>query len=347
MLGESAAGPEANQVHKIGTILLAASHVLKFSPTSPLPDGVNVSADPSAYGHRFQPSTDGKAVAGYTMEDWCRAINIVLIFCYRRTGRTLIASETAPQHKAVTQVIYVPEDDDTGYIGEAEARNSTESMLNRALFKLAPEQNKVRKKLAMLALSQTKIGAVDHVARHEKIISAIQGSTNLTDVIASRCHEQGIHSPVKVDDETMRLLLDVLCDRVEINRHTKSFDAIAPTFSEISPDYNPQHFQDFLEIGCADLHLQVQAARSEPADSQARKEADIAINRAFETWLINSTVSAECPAEDADDLEHISRLQGYTDWRNCAPSSRRPDYKLFPHQVIGKYFPLRPAFRKV
>jgi len=65
------------------------------------------------------------------------------------------------------------------------------------------------------------------------------------------------------------------------------------------------------------------------------------VQRSFKSWLLNSTVSAEDPPEDADDLEAIAKLQGYDDWRNCAPNSRIPKYKLMPHQIVDANFMLQ------
>ncbi|KAK2043735.1 hypothetical protein LZ31DRAFT_554859 [Colletotrichum somersetense] len=51
LLCESGAGPDENNVHRAGTILLAASHVLKFSPTTRLPDDTELSASRRDYAH--------------------------------------------------------------------------------------------------------------------------------------------------------------------------------------------------------------------------------------------------------------------------------------------------------
>ncbi|KAK1965895.1 hypothetical protein LY78DRAFT_78923 [Colletotrichum sublineola] len=62
------------------------------------------------------------------------AINSVLIFCCRRFGHTLVATESAPQQKGLARVLYVPENDDTGYVVDEQAITSTESMrLRRAM----------------------------------------------------------------------------------------------------------------------------------------------------------------------------------------------------------------------
>ncbi|KAK2051271.1 hypothetical protein LY76DRAFT_676158 [Colletotrichum caudatum] len=126
LLSESGAGPDEDNVHPAETTLLAASHVLKFSPTTGLSADTELSARRSAYTHRFERSKDPSAVAGFLLEDWCRAICLVLMSCHRRTGRVLIASKSGPQQKGLARVIYVLESEDTGYVDEEEAQTSTE-----------------------------------------------------------------------------------------------------------------------------------------------------------------------------------------------------------------------------
>jgi len=111
-------------------------------------------------------------------------------------------------------------------------------MLSCALFKLAPERSKVQKRLAMLAMSKTSSTPVNQVSRHKNLISAMQGLTNLTNVISAHCAAAGIPCPQKVNDETMKLLINVVYKQTAINPKSSSYNVVSSTFIKMNPKFN-------------------------------------------------------------------------------------------------------------
>ncbi|KAK2061105.1 hypothetical protein LY76DRAFT_603530 [Colletotrichum caudatum] len=112
------------------------------------------------------------------------------------------------------------------------------------------------------------------------------GSTNLTDVISARCAAAGIPPPHKVDDETMKLLLELVCDRAGISHRSSNFDVIASTFIEMYPECNQSHFNEFLEIGCEETFKSAADADNMDEASAMKIATDEGVQRSFESCLI-------------------------------------------------------------
>ncbi|WYZ36497.1 hypothetical protein EsH8_II_000003 [Colletotrichum jinshuiense] len=334
--GESpyAGTDEGGNTDVIGTMLFAASQILKFSPTRQLDPDVALSADPAAYEHRFKREDLPENIVGYCLEDWCRAVCIVAFFCYRRTGRTNIGLETAPKQNFVQRVFFVNNALTENFVTEEQAKTSTDNMLNRAMFQMSVPVSKAKKRLARM-LQERDAAAISNAElslRQENLVSAMQGGTNISEFINDRCAALDAPGLAKMDDNTLEALIEAAKARVE--QPDEPGTRTAYTLLQTNPEIQEADFQDFLSVGCGDISTLAEETRNMPESAPDRMKAAVQVHRAYETFTLNTSISSDEPKEDEDDLELEAKLQGYDDWRNMQPNKRMPDYKLIAHQAV-------------
>ncbi|KAK1517221.1 uncharacterized protein CCOS01_12770 [Colletotrichum costaricense] len=323
-------GDDKDDTHPIATFILSAFRLLEYAPTHNLSYDVELSSDRSAYPHRYPRAEpgDNKAILGYVLEDWARAIVLCMVFCNRRSGKFQIMTATDPSESPLPPpMIYPALVDNSEWLDEEDAGKERATALNRAMLASSVMSHKRTRTLLNLSKVYSVTASGEELSlRTERLLASMQGGTNISECIARQCHSLQLPPMPKLDDATMRILINHLRTR-HGRRQDDDDPSIEPTTAErINPDARDKEFQDFFNIGCEDL----------AEDAQSSKEAaDEAYKATFKTWLMNKSLAGDAPNDEGANFEAAAKLLGFENWRELCPNTKTPDYQLTAAQVMG------------
>ncbi|KAK0370513.1 hypothetical protein CLIM01_12137 [Colletotrichum limetticola] len=319
-----------------GNILHTALLWLRLCPTEMLKDDVELTDDIDAYEHHFLPSDDPRAIVGFTLEDWYRAVLLVTFNNVRRSGRMKVCPENIPMTKVNARVFYAQEGDEANIVQEEEAITKASNMTNRYMFTVAGKLTESRGALAETVRSSVRFMndrdlSERTVNAHDKVISTMQGSVNITKVVKQNLTKLKI--PIDSADDTTTLEL-IAHMRKELEFAPTLGTDTSHTLKALNPELDVKEFTEFLQVGCHDLYDNVKKSQDGKLTQTEALKVDVELSRAYETYSLNKTIYAIEPDADSEDLAKTADVMGFESWQNMSLNPSMPNFKAYPAQAV-------------
>ena len=339
----NAKGAQGSNIDIAMTYLLCVAQVLAYHKTSPEPCNIL----------RYAPADkdcDGPVYVGYSAEDWSRAMFTVATFINFRRPKYAVDGQNGPGSKKSPvpwvkaeeeKILLGPEDEDTSldnvhYCEGLEYTNALKRFTS-AVDELTNADDDKSDETDETDETDERMRSITAQINY---LVGVNPGTSLSTTIAKRRQDNQQVNPPPASYQSITNMLSHLQDKmktIEVSGED-SYHALA-TLSDLGRSENMNRFL------ATQTHLAECLATQREEGRQDLPEASYsaAIDEIKRGFAIDNRLSRQKPEEV--DLKDAVEAAGFEreKWDDLTVDPKAPDFKLMPHQVVGKCPKMTPA----